>query len=147
MGAAMVLGIGGAVTQAAGGIFAGLSQIQAGKSAYRQAKTNAARLTDAANFNADRERVKFRKVGGAQMASYASSGIDASTGSAADVQAETAFEGELAAFMARFGLDTQADRILQEGEAARDAGKIRGISSILGGVGGSLLTGSKLASA
>ena len=108
------------------------SQIGGGIASFAQGKNNASMLRKLGVISADEERVRTRRILGAQQAAAAASGIDPTSGSAMDVQGDTALEGEIAALMAKFDYDAQAAVV--EGEATESlmAGFQNAAGTILG---------------
>lgn len=85
-------------------------------------------------------RTKTRRLIGAQRAAYAGQGVDVESGSALEVQADTAYQGELDAITIRnnafreaFGLEIDAAQTMQAGQWAYRAGINNAAGTILGG--------------
>ena len=117
------------------GIGSGISafgQIGGGIASFSQGKSNASMLRKLGVISAEEERVRTRRILGAQQSAAAASGIDPTSGSALDVQGDTALEGEIAALMAKFDYDAQAAVV--EGEATESliSGFQNASSTILG---------------
>jgi hypothetical protein len=111
----------------------GLTQVLGGVAANRQAKENADILEDLGIVAAEDTRREVRSLIGSQRAAVAASGGDPNVGSALDLTAESASEGELAALRAQFGFDARAAVAENEGRAALVSGITGGIGTILGG--------------
>ncbi|SFQ45827.1 hypothetical protein SAMN05216229_12311 [Geopseudomonas sagittaria] len=92
------------------------------------------------NIDADEQRQQTGQVLGAQRAAFAANGVDVNSGSAGQVQNDTAALGELDALTlvnnaAReaYGYQVQAIDQRQQGKLAKYQGKMDAIGSILGG--------------
>lgn len=92
------------------------------------------------NIDADEQRQQTGQVLGAQRAAFAANGVDVNSGSAGQVQNDTAAIGELDALTlvnnaAReaYGYQVQAMDQRQQGKLAKYQGKMDAIGSILGG--------------
>lgn len=112
-----------------------VSKVNAGIS--RQAAADA---LERGSLEADEQRKQTQQVIGSQRAAYASGGIDVNTGTAGQVQSDTAALGELDALTimnnaAReaYGYEVQAIDQRQQGKLAKYQGKMQAIGSILGG--------------
>ncbi len=108
------------------------SQIGGGIASFSQGKSNASMLRKLGVISADEERVRTRRILGAQQAAAAASGIDPTSGSAMDVQGDTALEGEIAALMAKFDYDAQAAVVKGEATESLMAGFQNAAGTILG---------------
>lgn len=158
-----------------GGIKSGNAQRRAGEAQQRAADKSG----DLADFNAQvaelqaedaitrgqeeeqRFRMKVRGAIGSQRAGYAAGNIDVNTGTAADVQADAAFLGELDALTiagnaAReaWGYKMQAEDLRARGRLAREegvafaeAGRVAQSGSRWGAAGTLVTTGGNLLSA
>lgn len=145
---ALIVGsaIAGAGTSAYGQLKAGS---EAKKAADYNAKVAEAQAADALARGRDEEsrfRSELKGLIGSQRAGFAAQNIDVSTGSAVDVQADTAYLGELDALTIRsnaareaWGYRVQAANQRQAGADASRASKFGAASTILG-TGGSLLS-------
>jgi len=123
------------------GISTGLgafSQIGGGLAQFHQAKANAKALNRIGKIEAADVRRQTRRLLGREQVAAAASGVDPTQGSALDIQAEAALEGEVAALRARFARDSQARAIKAEGKAALIRGISGASSSLLGGLAGQL---------
>lgn len=114
------------------GIGGGVSEILGGLEANQQAKRNARMLERLGVIEAEEVRRETRDAVGAQRAAIAASGGDPTVGSAVDITAETSLEGELEAQERAFAFDLRAAQERQVGQAARTAGIVRGVGTILG---------------
>jgi hypothetical protein len=138
---------------AAGGTaISAIGQIKGGNAAKSQGDFNAAvaeqQAQDAlARGTQDEERFRqgVRTLIGSQRASFAGQGVDVGTGSAADVQADAAYLGELDANTIRqnaartaAGFKVQAENYRMGGSNAQTAGYFGAASTVLG-TAGSLL--------
>jgi len=126
--------------------FAGYQQMQQGKYQEKVSEFNAREQENEAtrirNKGVEEEiahRNKVSKVLGQQRAQLAASGVDISSGSAADLQDSTIVEGEADALRIRSNFEDQADAMerqsvltLMEGRSARSAANMEGTSTILG---------------
>lgn len=137
------LAVAGAVTKTVGTIKAGNAAERVGK-AQREASESQAELSD---FNAQvadlqakdaiargqdeeqRFRAKVRGTIGAQRADFAAGNINVAYGSAVDVQADTAFLGELDALTIRtnaareaWGYEVQSEDLTRRGQIQRKEG-------------------------
>jgi len=144
MGAAAIpLAIGSAALQAVGTI----SQAQAAKKqANYQAQVamnnqiianqNADAATQVGNAQENQKRQQVRQVIASQRAAQASSGIDINSGSALDVQSDTAALGELDALTIRDNASRQARGFRQQGlnyGAQAQLDRAAGQSALTGG--------------
>lgn len=111
----------------------GLTQVSGGVAAYLQANDNARALRRIGRINASDRRREVRAVIGAQRASQAASGIELSSGSALDLRAMTAGEGELDALRLRFGARAAASVQEARGRSALASAATSGVNTILGG--------------
>jgi hypothetical protein len=116
----------GLLSSAAGG----LSQIFAGIAAKNQADQNAKVLKRLGVAAAEEARRDLRALQGAQINAHPG---DATEGSALDIAADTAVEGEVAARRAQFQFDAQAIAEEDAGLQALVASITRGSGTILGG--------------
>lgn len=112
-----------------------VSKVNAGIS--RQAARDA---LERGSLEADEQRKQTQQVIGSQRTAYAANGIDVNTGTAGQVQNDTAALGELDALTimnnaAReaYGYEVQAIDQRQQGRLAKYQGKMNAIGSILGG--------------
>lgn len=143
-----------AVASIGGSVLGGLGAMQAGKAANVNAKFQAAQLEQqAGQERASSQRVALEERRRAKItASNAQAAAAASGGSATDptvlnITGDIAKQGEYNALSALFegeekarGLGLQASSTRMEGKQAKRAGMISGISTIVGGVGGSLMS-------
>lgn len=118
-----------------------------GVEAQRAAKINAARMRATAadveriaNVEAGGVRTDATKIIGEQRAMVGASGIDTSVGSVVDMAAYTRAQAELDAQKLKnnaareaWGIRTQAAEVQRQGRAAKTAGKMQAIGTILGG--------------
>lgn len=123
MGDPVSLGIGavglGAVS-AGSSIFSGFQESRA---ADRQSK----RLKAVGRLRAQDIREETRSAGGAQRAASRSN-----TGSALDIQLDTAVQGELAALREQLGFQTQAKEVSRAGQQALTSSIFQGGTTLLG---------------
>lgn len=87
----------------------------------------------------DRQRKGVKQLIGSQRASLAAQGVDVNEGSAVDLQADTAYQGEYDALMIRnnaaleaWGFKVQAWNATEQGKMADRSGKNKAFSTILG---------------
>lgn len=92
------------------------------------------------NIAANRTRAAGRRIIGSQRAALAAQGVDVSTGSAVDVQEDTAYQAELDAqqitanaWREAWGLRTQSQERLFQGRTAEMAGKQTAAATALTG--------------
>ncbi|OOE15116.1 hypothetical protein BSR09_00490 [Stutzerimonas degradans] len=128
-------------------LFNAAASYEQGKYLDDVAKVNAGISSRAANdaikrgeVEADEQRKTTQQVIGAQRTGFAAGNIDVNTGSAGQVQNDTAALGELDALTimnnaAReaYGLRVQAMDQRQQGKLAKWQGKMEAVGSILGG--------------
>jgi type II secretory pathway component PulM len=128
-------------------LFNAYSSMEKGKYLDKVSKQNAAMSNQAADdalargaVKADEQRITTQEVIGTQRAGFAANGIDVNSGSAGQVQNDSAALGELDALTimnnaAReaYGYQVQAIDQRQQGKLAKYAGKMEAIGSILGG--------------
>jgi hypothetical protein len=137
---------------AAGTAISAIGQIKAGNEAKRIGEFNAAaseaRAVDAlarGKEEEDRFRAGVRGLIGSQRSAFAAQGVVVSEGSAVDVQADTAYLGELDSLTVRnnaareaWGYRVEAEEYRRGGEQAKRASRFGAASSILS-TGSSLL--------
>ncbi len=116
----------GLLSSAAGG----LSQIFGGIAAKNQADKNADLLRKLGIASAEEARREVRALQGAQINAHTG---DATQGSALDIAADTAVEGEVAARRAQFQFDARASAEEDAGLQALVASITKGTGTILGG--------------
>ena len=110
-----------------------LTQILGGVAADQQAKDNADILEDL-GIVAYQDRLRdTRSLISSQRAAAAASGGDPNSGSALDIQLDTAGEGTLDALRARFGFKSRATAEKNAGRAALVSGGVGALGTILGG--------------
>jgi len=139
----LALAAGGTATQVYGQVKAGQAQREAGKNAQKASESQA----QLADFNASvaelqakdaiergaesesRFRTTIRSTIGAQRAGFAAQNVDVGFGSPVDVQADSAFLGELDAYKIRnnaareaWGYNVQAQDLHKRAEIARKEG-------------------------
>jgi hypothetical protein len=148
--ALIIVAIVAAAGSIAGGVVSSMGYAQAAKAAKDSAKfneavaaNNAAAARQQAALDAQRIRDKNRRVLASQRAAWAKSGIDPDSGTAADVSADSAVQGEWDALMALYTGATGAQAYHLHGQSERMRGKAamgalpyQQASSILGGVSG-----------
>lgn len=128
-------------------VLGAVSSYEQGKYLNKVAKVNAGISERAGrdavkrgNIDADEQRQQTGQVLGAQRTAFAANGVDVNSGSAGQVQNDTAALGELDALTlvnnaAReaYGYQVQAMDQRQQGKLAKYQGKMDAIGSILGG--------------
>jgi len=160
-GIALALAVGGTIMNAVGQKKAGNAAGRAAESQAQQLEYNATvadlQAGDALARGAEDEssfRSQVRGLIGTQRTTLASTGVDVGFGSAADVQADAAYLGEIDArrLVANaqreaWGFRVQADDLRmgadvarQGGQAARTAGSWGAATSVVGGTGSLLLS-------
>jgi len=117
------------------GIAGGLAGIRGGFDANEKAKENARFLRERGRTEADEDRRQVRALIGAQRVAQAASGIDPGEGSAVDVIADTAAEGELRALRREFGFELEARQEEETGQAGLLESVLSGSGTILGAIG------------
>lgn len=132
--AALSYGVGAAAEIAAGWAGSRVAQARAGY--QRQAaginrdfaKMQAADVRVRGDKAAQRATAQGRRVQASQRAGYAAQGVDVGSGSAADVQADTALQAELdaneirtSAFMQAWGIEANAENEFASAQAGADA--------------------------
>lgn len=131
------------------------SAIQQGQAAKNAADYNAAVQRKAAAMETQRgateaaeHRQKVKQMISRQNAAFGASGVEGSTGSAADVMTETAGMGELDALRIvnnsqrqAWGLESQARIGEYEGKAAYQQGIMKGTTSLLSGASNTYFQG------
>lgn len=159
-GTAIAIGsvIAGTVTSVLGQRKAGQAAAEAGESSARQFEFNARvadlQAEDATQRGLEEEqrfRTAVRGLVGSQRAGFAAAGVDVGSGSAADVQADSAFLGELDAQQIRanaqreaWGYRVQAEDLRQGAGVARRGGQAARTAANWGAVNTVLGTGSSL---
>lgn len=142
----------GLAVVAVGAGYSAYSSMKAGSAQQGMFQRNAqfaeAQAVDAESrgrVNEQRQRETTEGVIGSQRTSFAAQGVDVNKGSSLDVQADSAYLGELDALTIRnnaareaWGFRVGAEDLRQQGRYAREAGQMQGINTILG-AGGSLL--------
>ena len=144
-----------AVTTAVTAGFSAVQQRQQGRFQERTAEYNArvsenqaeeTRNAGVEQENSHRERVA--RLQATQRAQLGASGVDANSGSALQLQQDTALSGEVDAIRIRNNALNQADSLDSgaaltrlEGANARQAGNAEAVGTILGGASGVLGTG------
>lgn len=134
-----------ALTAAAGGTQA-LGQYQQSKAESNMLKQNA-RLADQQARDAramgaiqeERVRRQVRQAAGAQRAALGANGVDIGSGTALDLQADTAGQGEQDAYLTRanalreaWGFKVQANNYRNQAMLTRKAGKMAAAGTLLG---------------
>lgn len=146
MAALTAIGLGLAV---GGTVWNAIQTHRAGKKQEEQAQYNAA-IAEAQAQDAiargkqdeDRYRASIRQNIGSARAAYAAQGVDVGSGSAAEVQGDIAYLGELDALQLRnnaareaWGYRVEARNYLDQGRNARTAARNQIIGSVLGTAG------------
>ncbi len=133
--------------QAAATATSAYGQIESGKTAKdvadynaRVGKLKADSVIKDAGIAEDLQRTKTRQIEGSQNATLGASGIDPTTGTASRVLDQTATMGELDAQTIRtnalrqaWGLETQSNLDLVQGNASRKSGLVGGMGTLLAG--------------
>jgi len=124
-----------AVMAGVGALTSGLSAVQEGRAAG-VAHEYSARIVERKSAQEEKaSREKTRKLLGTQRALFAKAGVDISEGSPLLIMAETAREGEEEALAIRRGGKEEARLERFYGRQAKKAGRMRGISTFLTGLG------------
>lgn len=135
------------VALAASTVFTAYSAVKQGQDAKNIADYNADMQRQAADMEVQRgateaaeHRQKVKQMISRQNAAFGASGVEGSTGSAADVMTETAGMGELDALRIvnnaqrqAWGLESQAKITKYEGKQARTQGYLKGTATLLSG--------------
>lgn len=142
MTAMVGLSLGGAALGAAGTLAAGDYNKEIADYNAKVAELQAADALDRGAEAEGRHRVNVRGLIGAQRAALAAQGVDVASGSALEVQLDTAGRGEVDALRIRsnaareaWGYEVQATDSRMRGELAQMEAKSRATSTILGGAG------------
>ena len=157
-GIALALAIGGTTMSVRGQLQAGRAAKEAGESAAQREEFNAGiarqQAADAIARGADEEsrfRAGVRGLIGSQRAGFAGQGVVAGFGSAADVQADAAFLGELDARQIRanaareaWGFEVEAQDREKAADVARKGGQVGAAAARTGAIGTVLGTGANL---
>ncbi|UOF78084.1 hypothetical protein [Caudoviricetes sp.] len=140
MWVALILAVLGAAVSAAGAVQSAQAQKKAAKFNAEVSKKNAQSAAEQAAFDAERIRDKNKRILASQRAAFSASGIDPDSGSAVDVSADSAAQGEMDALMAIYIGKTSANANIarsrlsdMEADNASSAGKLGAMSSLLGG--------------
>lgn len=138
---AAILAVIGAVVSAAGTVMQGNAAVKAADFNTDVAKKNADAAAQQAAFDAEQTRDKNKRVLAAQRAAYSASGIDPDAGTAIDVQADSAAQGEMDALVSIYTGAASANSITararlgkMEAQGARSAGYVSAGGTVLGGV-------------
>lgn len=136
--------IAGAVIGAGGAVYSGVTAYQSGKAQNKEAKAAALRAEAEGQNKARLIRGQSRRMAASQRARFASAGVDIS-GSAVDLQLDSAFQYEADALASIFQGNQQGADLRTQGSFAYTAGRNALISSgfnatgsILGGAGQSM---------
>lgn len=144
----------GTVMSIGGTVFSAYNQYQTGKAQNNMAKVQARMSEDQARDAIDRgavaeaeHRRKVSQFKGQQRSVLAASGVELDSGSASDLQADTAMLGELDALTIRnnaereaYGYRSNAASSRFEGAQAQRAGTMSAGGTLLGGLGGELVS-------
>ncbi len=139
---------------AAGTAVSAVGQIKAGNRQKEAGDANAAileaRARDARALGTDEEqryRANVRGLIGSQRAGFAAQGVDVGSGSAADVQADAAYLGELDALTIRnnaareaWGYEVEADQARKGGEIAKRESRWGAVTTVAGGASSILMS-------
>lgn len=129
-----------AAMKAGAQIAQGVAGYQAGQATQKQYQAEARSELSAGNIEAGRIRKEGDAFLGQTRTIQAASGVDISTGSPADVAAESAKNIELDALMTTYGSTLRATQAITKGRIARAQGSAALVQGIVGG-GSTLLTG------
>lgn len=129
------------VVSSGGKLFTGVQGYYEGTSTAKQLKSEAVRTEKEAQWAANRIRSRARRLAGTQRARFAAAGVGLS-GSAVDVQADSAWQSEVDAMttlykgnIAAAGLRTNASAAKRSGVSALISGSFSGAGSVIGGMG------------
>lgn len=145
MGAIGAIGAmaGGGLLSAAGSIAAGQANSNLAKYNAQVSELMAADALKRGKEAESRHRADVRGLIGSQRAGYAGQGIDANDGSALDVQADTAAQGELDALQIRHNAAMEAWGHRAQASESRYRGKIARVQGFTGAAGTLLNTGAE----
>lgn len=138
MAAASSFLIAGAVITAVGAIQQGQAQKQQSKANARLLELQARRTRELARINEQRQRRDSSRLMGTQRVRFAVSGVNASTGTAALVQQQSARDAEFEALLIRAQGETEASLLEMEAAATRKKGNNQLIGGIFSGAGSAL---------
>lgn len=134
-----------AMASAAGTMYNANAQKKAAEYNEEVNKQNAETAAQQAHYDAEQSRLKNRRLLSAQRAAYAASGVDPDSGSALDVQEDSAITGEEERMVALYTGRTAANASLSrarlakmEGKAAMTGGYIAAGGTLLGGTASGL---------
>lgn len=127
-------------TSAYGAYAAGQAQKKAADFNAKVAENNAVASQQQAAQQAQLIQNRNRRLRGSQEASLAAAGVDASTGSGADVMYDSGIQGELDRLTALYKGKVGANEQLSQAQLDRYSGRASAAAGMLG-AGGSLLSG------
>ena len=148
MGATAAVGVTamGTATSAYGKIMAGNEAKKLGDRNARIADWQASDALERGRIDEGRQRRQIERVIGAQRAGFGMQGVDVNRGSALDVQADSAYLGELDAITIRnnaakeaWGYQVQSSNLTAQGRNAQREGTFGAFNTILGSTSSLLL--------
>lgn len=135
-------------TEGAGATMSAVSSMVGGDEARRIAGYNKTALREAAHDTlqrgadaADEHREKVRRIISRQNAAFSAGGVDSGSGSALDVQAETAGMGELDALRIMNNAQRQSDYLNDQAEFQKYQGREAWLASRAGAAGALMSSG------
>lgn len=147
LGLGEMLAIGGTAISAMGAIQQGNAAAQMGKVQAQIARDQAEDAVQRGQVEEDRARRNVARMMGTQRATLGSQLVEMDSGSASDLLADTAQLGELDALTIRnnaqreaYGYESKARVARYEGDQAKKASYFNAAGSLLGGVGGTLVS-------
>jgi hypothetical protein len=138
------LAIGGTALNVIGKVKAGNAQDKAAKADAAVGERRAIDVEEAGQEEEARFRAGVRGLIGKQRVGFAAQGVEVSSGSAVDVQADAAYLGELDAIQIKNNAAREAWGIRQDAEQIRRSGSIAKSESRWGAATSILSTGSSL---
>lgn len=134
-----ILGVIAAAASATGTVMASNAQVKAADYNSEVAKKNAEAAAQQAAFDAQQIRDKNKRVLAAQRAAYSASGIDPDAGTALDVRADSAAQGEMDALVSIYTGASSANSMTararlgqMEAKGARNAAHVSAHGTMLG---------------
>ena len=132
--ATAALGASSLTAPTAGASVGAFSQLAGGIGTFAQSQSVAKGHRRIGRIEAAQVRRDTRRLIGRQQVTAAANGVDPSSGSSLDIQAEAALDGEVSALRARFARDSHAAAIESEGRGALFASFGRAGKTLLGGM-------------
>jgi hypothetical protein len=143
-GIALGMAVGGTVLNVIGKVKSGNAQKKAADADAAVAERRAIDVEEAGQEEEARFRAGVRGLIGKQRVGFAAQGVEVSSGSAVDVQADAAYLGELDAIQIKNNAAREAWGIRQDAESMRKSGSIARSESRWGAASSILSTGGSL---